>query len=75
MCDNHISVKECHDSLLTFKNNKSPGNDGLTSEFYQSFWDTISNDLIKCLNDINKFGSLTHSQKSSNYSHRKERQG
>ena len=49
MCDNDISIKECHDALLTFKNNKSPGNDGLTSEFYKSFWETISNDLIECI--------------------------
>ena len=64
-CDNDISIKECHDALLTFKNNKSPGNDGLTSEFYKSFWETISNDLIQCINDIKKFGSLTHSQKQA----------
>ena len=38
-----------YDTLLTFKNNKSPDNDGLTSEFYKSFWDTISNDLINVL--------------------------
>ena len=37
LCDNDMSIKECHDALLTFKNNKSPGNDGLTSEFYKSF--------------------------------------
>ena len=65
ICDNDISIKECYDALLTFKNNKSPGNDGLTSEFYKSFWETISNDLIQCINDIKKFGSLTHSQKQA----------
>ena len=65
ICDNDISIKECHDALLTFKFNKSPGNDGLTSEFYKSFWETISNDLIQCINDIKKFGSLTHSKKQA----------
>ena len=49
MCDNDISIKEFHDALLTFKNNKSPGNDVLTSEFYKSFWETISNDLINIM--------------------------
>ena len=61
----NINYKECHEALPTFKNNKSPGNDGLTSEFYKSFRETISNDLIKRINDIQKFGSLTHSQKQA----------
>ena len=26
------------DALKSFSNNKSPGNDGLTKEFYEAFW-------------------------------------
>ena len=38
MCDGVLTVDECFEVLNTFKNYKSPGNDGLTAEFYKSFW-------------------------------------
>ena len=38
VCDEHITKQECFESLKTLKNNKSPGNDGLTKEFYITFW-------------------------------------
>ena len=31
------------------KNNKSPGNDGLTKEFYETFWDELKTIFIKSL--------------------------
>ena len=36
-CDGEILEEECHECLLTCKNNKSPGNDGLTKEFLKYF--------------------------------------
>ena len=35
ICEGRLSVKECFDCLQSFENNKSPGNDGLTVEFYK----------------------------------------
>ena len=29
------------DSLKSFSNNKSPGNDGLNKELYKAFWDEL----------------------------------
>ena len=29
--------KDIYESMINFGNNKSPGNDGLTKEFYQTF--------------------------------------
>ena len=29
------------DALEIFSNNKSPGNDGLTKEFYEAFWNEL----------------------------------
>ena len=38
MCNEKITENECYVSLSSFKNNKSPGNDGLTKEFFMTFW-------------------------------------
>ena len=36
-CDNELSEKELYISLMSMQKNKSPGNDGLTKEFFCSF--------------------------------------
>ena len=36
-CEKEISKKEVIDALKSFSNNKSPGKDGLTKEFYEAF--------------------------------------
>ena len=33
-----ISIHECEIALKTMENNKTPGTDGLTPEFYRYFW-------------------------------------
>ena len=33
-CDEKLTVGKCFSSLKTFQKNKTPGNDGLTVEFY-----------------------------------------
>jgi len=48
-CDMEISLIECTEALKNMKANKSPGTDGITVEFYQYFWNDIS-DLV--LNSI-----------------------
>ena len=37
MCEGQLTVSECFQVLLTFQNNKAPGNDGLSAEFYKFF--------------------------------------
>ena len=37
-CEGKLTVEECLQSLQSFKENKSPGNDGLSVEFYKMFW-------------------------------------
>ena len=45
------------------KKNKTPGNDGLTIEFYVAFWSLIGKPLVDCINYSYKFGELSSSQK------------
>ena len=36
ICENKISETDLFDSMKSMKNNKTPGNDGLTKEFYET---------------------------------------
>ena len=45
-CDEKLTVGECFNTLKTFLKNKTPGNDGLTVEFYLVFWPIVGKHLI-----------------------------
>ena len=34
ICEEELMEKDIYESMIRFDNNKSPGNDGLTNEFY-----------------------------------------
>ena len=38
ICEGKLGYSECFSVLGTFPKNKTPGNDGLTIEFYLAFW-------------------------------------
>ena len=38
ICEENLTEKDLYDSLKSIQNDKSPGNDGLTKEFYETFW-------------------------------------
>ena len=40
-CEGLITIYECENALREMNNNKSPGSDGLTVEFYKIFWNDI----------------------------------
>ena len=40
--DQPISMKELYDSLISMKQNNTPGYDGFPVEFYVAFWPDIS---------------------------------
>ena len=40
-CDNELSKKELHMSLISMQSSKLPGNDGLTKEFLVTFLEDI----------------------------------
>ena len=50
-------------ALKSMKNDKFPGNDGITKEFYEFFWDDIKNSLSESIKKSFISGELSTSQK------------
>ena len=55
----YVTEYECACALKSINNNKSPGSDGITTEFYQMFWNDLKSFYIKPLNYFFKNGSVT----------------
>ena len=64
-CEGPVTYKEYEIALSNMKKNKSPGLDGITTEFYQVFWPTLGNFSVTVLNESHKLGSLPDSQRKS----------
>ena len=47
------------------KNDKSPGNEGITKEFYEFFWDDIKNSLSDSIKKSFISGELSISQEQA----------
>lgn len=62
-CSDEITLEEIKDSICRLKNNKSPGNDGLTSEFFKLFVDKISPFLLAVYEESFLRGELPPSLK------------
>ena len=59
-----FSKEECLTALKEFKNNKTPGTDGLISlEYYKFFWSDPGTDMTASFNYTFQKGSLSISQK------------
>ena len=58
-----LSYEECKTVLESFQNDKSPGEDGFTVEFYKLFYDLLSENLLACLNEAYEKNELTISQR------------
>ena len=65
VCEGKLGYGECYNALQTFQKNKSPGNDGLTVEFYVAFWPVFGNLLVESLNYAFEYGELSNSQKQA----------
>ena len=65
LCEGLLTEFECLNALKQMKNNKSPGSDGLTTEFYKIFWTDVKQYLIDSLNYSYRNGDMTDLQKQS----------
>ena len=64
-CDAKITKKELSDIVQSLKRNKSPGLDGLTSEFYQTFWEDLQCIFIRMIDESFNKGILPCSIKKA----------
>ena len=64
-CEGLITQEEVIQAMKNMVNNKSPGSDGLSVEFYKTFWNIIGKDLIEVYNYSYSNGELAESQKLS----------
>ena len=60
-----LTVRELEIALKNSQNGKSPGNDGLTREYYVVFWRNISECIHQSLLDAKSKGLLSHSQRQA----------
>ena len=65
VCDTSLTLMKLYDALNGMPASKTPGNDGLTKEFYIAFFDKLGPWLLKCLNFSFENGVLTTSQRQA----------
>ena len=64
-CEGEISLEELESVLNSFRNNKSPGNDGLPIEFYKTCWNLINESFMACVKESFKYGEMSSSQRKA----------
>ncbi len=60
MCDEQITEKEIGKVITNLKNGKSPGCDGLTTEFYKKYWPDIKELYMDMINETYNLGELPY---------------
>ena len=61
--ENDLSKEELLNTLKGFKENKTPGEDGFTKEFYETFFDLIGDHLLDSYNEAFDKGKMSISQR------------
>ena len=62
LCEGDITAIECDKVLSKFKENKSPGSDGLPIEFYKQFWHLLKDHMTSVFNEALDNEKLSDSQ-------------
>ena len=63
LCDSVITLQEVQKAINSLANNKTPGPDGIPSEFYKTFWTELGNELFNAFIKSFEKCELTKSQK------------
>ena len=56
--DSAITLDELKESVFAMSKNKTPGNDGLSADFYQTFWNDIQLLFLNMTNEVYNEGML-----------------
>lgn len=64
-CEGELTLNECFMSLNSMKNDKSPGSDGFSVNFYKHFWPLIGQFVVDSLNHGYRRGFLSPEQSRS----------
>ena len=73
--DSPLTIKELEKAVMSLLNNKSPGPDGITGEFYKKFWYLIRDRFLAYLNATKLLGFKEYRNTSSTtliYKHKGE---
>ena len=65
VCDGYVTLDELTNAVNNLKLNKSPGIDGLSTNFYRHFWKYLGPVLVKVLNSSYDKQKLPFSQRQS----------
>ena len=60
-----LTCAECFEALKKFPNGKTPGNDGVTAEFYKTFWNLLGQQLTDSINYSFEHSEVSSSQKQA----------
>lgn len=63
-CDELPTMRECETAIKCRKNNKSPGQDGLTAELYKMFWNDLKDIYYASFLKSIEIGILPFSQRN-----------
>ena len=64
-CEGDITEKELFQALKSMPNNKSPGNDGLSKEFYETFWEELKKPFMLAVKRSYNIKQLSVSQRQA----------
>ena len=73
--DSSLTIQELEKAVMSLLNNKSPGPDGITAEFYKKFWYLIKDRFLAYLNEAKLSGLRKYRNTSSTtlvYKHKGE---
>ena len=62
-CEESLTEKDLYNSLENMQSDKSPGNVGLTKEFYKMFWTELKEIFVYSVSETKEKGILNASQR------------